>query len=624
MSRPSSPRAVLPPTDHVARELLKRGAREPAILLLRAAVRRDPGERACAALIKALEARPDAAVSGPELALDLALVDDYVVRGMLLEARAVLAGGGLDGLGPGADRARALDELLAPMPDGADLALVEVFRHLMTGGASLSLSLVEEHVQKGSALPPWAARRRTLLRSVLLDRALESAVGAADAATAPGNQPAPVALASAGTNLVAAEVGRLIGERDLRGAAARLQAYCASAPYDVSASVGAAALVRLVRALELRDAAASEVVDTRTMPMGPKKVAELHLRMGNLAESEGLFRRVVLEEPENAELRAMLDDVQSVRRFLEAPVATAPTLQGATLRQFVDAGAAEIGVRPTEPLPVVTDDLFGEPTEEDGPEELPRLYTDISQVESGEITAELPTRPEETTRRVSAADLARSAAASMARPDVQADAPMTAPMLSKKGAGLSGGFGVATGYGPAKSEPSSADWDDDATGVVEPAVEAELLLQQGFHARALATYRMLLERNPSDAKLARRVAEIEALVVGEPLPSSADVTVQRDVSHLWRASLPTGARLHVPEDVRVAAAAVGAAALPGTLAAPDIPQGQFDDDAPTGIAVGGVSRPVAPAAAPAAPAAPATLSPSGTAAVSVTRIVVVR
>lgn len=527
--------------------------------LLRAAVRRDPGERACAALVKALEARPDAAVSGPELTLDLVLVDDYVTRGMLLEARAVLAGARLDGAGAGADRARALDELLAPLPDAADPALLEVFRHLMTGGASLSLSLVEEHLQHGHALPAWAARRRSLLRSVLLDRALETATSAADAVSAAASEPVPVEQPpEVGLNAVAAEVGRLIGERDLRGASAYLHAHCASFPDDVASAIGDAALHRLVGALELHEGGAQELSDTRTMPMGAKKVAELHLRMGNLAESEGLFRRVVLDEPDDVELRTMLDDVQAVRRFLETPVATAPTLQGGTLRQLMPLGSAELGVRPTEPLPVVVYDADDEPTEEDGPAELPRLYTDVAREDSGGLTAALaPPRPQEVTRRVSPDDLARDVAATRTRDDSPPDGPSTAPVLSKKGPGRVGGFGVAAGYGPAKSVAASADWDDDATGVVDPAVEAELLLKQGFAARALSTYRLLAKEHPTDASFARRVAEIEALVLGEQLPSSGDVTVQRDVSGLQRSGHPT----EVQRDVR---AEVPVAAVPGT------------------------------------------------------------
>lgn len=587
------------------------------MLLLRAATRRDPGERACAALLKALEARPDAAVSGPEVELDLSLAEAYVARGMFLEARAVLIGAGLDRVSPGADHARVLDELLAPLPADAEPELLQAFRHLMTGGASLSLSLVEEHVQRGQALPPWAARRRTVLRALLLDHVLESA---GQAATTPGSQAAPVLHGASGEpSALARETARLVAERDLRGAVAQLRAHCASAPDDVSAAIGAEALERLLHVLETRDGL-PDVTDTRTLPMGPQKVAELHLRMGNLAESERLYRRVVLDQPENLELRAMLDDVQAVARFLASPSAPVVPRAPAAQSRPVDAAATEIGIRPTVPLAVVDYD-DGESTEEDGPEELARLYTDITGARAADprdaATDELPTRPADVTRRVSPSDLAR----------VPTGAPSTAPVLSKKSAGPSGGFAATTGYAAAKGGASSApSWDDDETNTLEPAVEAELLLKQGFAIRALELYRILAEGKPVGDPLGRRVAEIEALILAERLPMPDDVTVQRDVSDLQRTARPTASRLSVPENVRAAAAAVSTAALPGTLYAHDLPQGQFDDDAPTSIAVGR-GRALAPAPSAPAPSAAAPLAGRPTTvtdSVSVTRIVVVR
>lgn len=587
------------------------------MLLLRAATRRDPGERACAALLRALEARPDAAVSGPEVELDLSLAEAYVARGMFLEARAVLIGAGLDRVSPGADHARVLDELLAPLPADAEPELLQAFRHLMTGGASLSLSLVEEHVQRGQALPPWAARRRTVLRALLLDHVLESA---AQAATEPGSQAAPVLHGASGEpSALARETARLVAERDLRGAVAQLRAHCASAPDDVSAAIGAEALERLLHVLETRDGL-PDAIDTRTLPMGPQKVAELHLRMGNLAESERLYRRVVLDQPENLELRAMLDDVQAVARFLASPSAPVAPRAPAAQSRPVDAAATEIGIRPTVPLAVVDYD-DGDSTEEDGPEELARLYTDITGARAADpsdaATDELPTRPADVTRRVSPSDL----------PRVPTGAPSTAPVLSKKSAGPSGGFSATTGYAAAKGGASSApSWDDDETNTLAPALEAELLLKQGFAIRALELYRILAEGKPVGDPHCRRVAEIEALILAERLPMPDDVTVQRDVSDLQRTARPTASRLSVPENVRAAAAAVSTAALPGTLYAHDLPQGQFDDDAPTSIAVGR-GRAVAPAQSAPAQSAAAPLGErltTVTDSVSVTRIVVVR
>jgi len=542
--------------------------------LLRAAIRRDPGERACAALIKALEARPDAAVSGPELVLDLPLVDDYVARGMLLEARAELSGAGPDAAGPGFDRARALDELLSPVPEGAEPALIEAFRHLLTGGASLSLSLIEEHLQRGEALPPWAAHRRSVLRRLLLDRVLDSATSGAHAVTAASGQLAP-GDAESDANALASIVTRLIQERDLRGAAARLQAHCASAPYDVAAVVAAAALERIVVVLDQRDPPPDRM-DTRTAPMGAGKVADLNLRMGNLVEAERLYRRTLLDDPENAQLRTMLDDVQSVRRFLDSPAATAPTPHAGLTRAMIDAVVAEIAVRPTERLKTVDDAAL-----DGSPEEFAQLYTDIGSEDDDSAggATHVTGLPEEVQRALASAEPQRAVATSAE--------PTTSPVLSKKSAGPSGGFGIATGYAAAKATPPAGrSWaDDDATGVVEPAVEAELLLRQGFADRALTTYTMLAQHNPSNEKFRRRRDEIAALVAAGRSPLPGDLTVRRDISELQRSARPTGMLAAVQVDPLTGQTTEVSAAPPGTLDAPGIPQGQFDDDAPTSLAI---------------------------------------
>lgn len=47
---------------------------------------------------------------------------------------------------------------------------------------------------------------------------------------------------------------------------------------------------------------------------------------------------------------------------------------------------------------------------------------------------------------------------------------------------------------------------------------AEILARQGEFAQAIAIYRALIAKSPGDASLTRRVAEIEALLAGEPGP----------------------------------------------------------------------------------------------------------
>ena len=230
------------------------------------------------------------------------------------------------------------------------------------------------------------------------------------------------------------------------------------------------------------------------------------------------------------------------------------------------------------------------------------------------------TNPADVTRRVSPSDIARVVTA--VRAELPPGVPSTAPVLSKKSAGPSGGFGATAGYASAKGASSATpSWDDDETNTVTPAVEAELLLKQGFAIRALELYRMLAEGNPADDTFRRRIGEIEALIMAERLPMPDEVTVQRDVSDLRRLARPTALRLSVPENVRAAAAAVSAGALPGTLDASDLPRGEFDDDVQTSIAVGS-RRGVAPVLGGAEPLED---TPTGVmASVSVTRIVVLR
>jgi nitroreductase len=162
--------SALPPTDHVARVLLKRGARDDALDLLRAAVRRDPNERACAALLRALEARPDASVYGPDMAIDVGLIDLYARSSMLVEARAVLRGSGLGSMPAGAERLAALDEVLSAAPPDAPPALREAFHQVLDGGAAIALGKLDRIAASG-ALRPWAARRHALLTRMIFERA---------------------------------------------------------------------------------------------------------------------------------------------------------------------------------------------------------------------------------------------------------------------------------------------------------------------------------------------------------------------------------------------------------------------------------------------------------------------
>src|SRR5688572_18676405 len=112
-------REALPPMDNLARVLLMRGAREPAIMLLKAAAARagrtgDSAERdRCEALLRAVEARPTDRVSGPPLALDAELVEAVAAAGRLYEARALALGADLARNVAGVEIAAALNEVFS-------------------------------------------------------------------------------------------------------------------------------------------------------------------------------------------------------------------------------------------------------------------------------------------------------------------------------------------------------------------------------------------------------------------------------------------------------------------------------------------------------------------------------
>lgn len=164
----TSPSATgLPPIDHIARELWKRGAREAALDLLRACVMRDPTARASAALLRAVEARPDASVSGPEIELDLVLVDALAGQGMILEARALLVGTKLAITSEGQDRAARYDTVLATVPAELDKRWHEVMEQVHLGAGRHALTLIENEEANGNAAPPWMISRRDSLREIL-------------------------------------------------------------------------------------------------------------------------------------------------------------------------------------------------------------------------------------------------------------------------------------------------------------------------------------------------------------------------------------------------------------------------------------------------------------------------
>jgi hypothetical protein len=268
----------------------------------------------------------------------------------------------------------------------------------------------------------------------------------------------------------------------------------------------------------------------------------------------------------------MLADVQAVRRYI-ASVAEAPTPHAGVMRAEVEAAVAQadgVGTRATEPLPVPKIDAIEASALQTPTVAPPRPHRPPSRVETPAVlpdardaddfaeTTRYPEPDDAPTRRLPQVDqsTAPSGPRGTPRDGARPASEPTAPGFAKKTSGASG-F-AAGGYAPARTgAPDSSGWEDDeTTGVVEPAVEAELLLQQGFAQRALETYRFLALKAPGDARVARRIVEIESMITLERTPMPGEQTVRRDVSHLQHVARPT-ARLNVPEDVRVSVQIVG-------------------------------------------------------------------
>lgn len=161
------PSQSLPPIDHIARELWKRGARDAAIDILRASVMRDPTARASAALLRAVEARPDASVSGPSVEIEMELVDAVAGQGMLLEARAMLRGTPLGRLADGQDRLARYDSVLARVPEELARVWHDAFAHVHLGAARHAISLIDREEANANFPPEWVVVRRTTLRELL-------------------------------------------------------------------------------------------------------------------------------------------------------------------------------------------------------------------------------------------------------------------------------------------------------------------------------------------------------------------------------------------------------------------------------------------------------------------------
>lgn len=279
----------------VASALYARGSVHESVALIRGARAREPGERAYDELLETMLAgRP--IERSPTVELDLSLVDGWIRQGMLVEALALLGGTTLGTAETGQEWANLLGELLAPVPVDAEDTLVQMHTQLLSGGAAVALTLLEDRAKGEPRLPAWATRRLELLRWMLLDNAK-----AVERDEAPYGD-APTELARC--------IREPLGRRNIRAAAKAAEAFAAMHPESADARRVAEAFANLIAEIESQAEQAKE--QTRTIPMYGPPAAAMQLRMGNLAVAGQVYERLIDENPEMDGLRLLLADVNAV------------------------------------------------------------------------------------------------------------------------------------------------------------------------------------------------------------------------------------------------------------------------------------------------------------------------
>jgi hypothetical protein len=108
---------------------------------------------------------------------------------------------------------------------------------------------------------------------------------------------------------------------------------------------------------------------------------------------------------------------------------------------------------------------------------------------------------------------------------------------------------AAGGWAQGPSNPRfGEDTDEDTTGALEPAQEAELLLKLGNAEQALDVYRILAIRHPKQQVYLRRIVEIEALIAQRLAQAPVEeITVRTDLRALSARAIPTHPRIEIDQ-----------------------------------------------------------------------------
>lgn len=267
------------------------GSIDEAVALLRGAVRRDPSQMASHSLLKELENGDAPSAMGRSVELDFELVDRWIRNGMLVEALALLGGTALGSGDMGQEWANLLGELMAPVPVDAEETLVQMHRQLMSGGASVALTLLEERDRRAPMLPAWAVRRLEVLRWMLLDNARTQ-------------ETTEVVVP---TTELAGVLARALKHRGLTAGRAALAEFTAAHPDDRDAA-------RALAAIETLDEDITRHVhlsqgSSNTMPMVGHVAAAMQLRMGNLDNAKAIYANMI-EEEDDERAKVMVSEVE--------------------------------------------------------------------------------------------------------------------------------------------------------------------------------------------------------------------------------------------------------------------------------------------------------------------------
>jgi hypothetical protein len=334
--------------EHLARALLMRGAREPALMLLRAACRRGGEERArCAALLAAVESRPSDRVSGPPISIDASLVEALASAGRLEEARALALGGDVTRSVAGAEIAAALEEVFAPCEDWPQ-AWRRRWNDALASGSAPALAAIEREASVAREPPPVLGSRARLalrlLRGFSLTGNTEIRELDGDVAVPWLDEPSRLRIRA---RLDASNLGGAVRE-----------AHALAFEGAPGAAHLAALLGRLAEASDRAQQEPARGAPTATLPLDGHGLALFQLRMGNVEDSLQIVRARAAEGPDDLATRELLTDLEALARALRGDLPAAaetppPRATGALDKRGRRAGAG--GWAPAKAPPSAAD-----------------------------------------------------------------------------------------------------------------------------------------------------------------------------------------------------------------------------------------------------------------------------